>query len=366
MPQYTVGDLIGHPSPAQLAVDTDTSISTKQWTNDYPPLHDRALTVMPPTMQALAAFLLPPEGTVAHSVGLETPAYKLNSQSLEQSTEGDVTHDFFQNISPLVELAFGDSACSIPHPSAPSTASVRGGPKLNPRALVGSDVTERKIVDYQLTMAHRKQYLEGAAIVGEFKRPRVIKRREWMFDRRPSNTTKRLMQEIRGYAYLYKCPQAFVFDSGTLVLLQFRARDAEAIRDEMCPVDICIIPREELGHGDQCTMAEGLRALALKGFTRLCATGDSVPTESGNNIRSPTKLNLAGFDRRYEFWSGRPFWVDHRTRERRSDHPSGYFRDLRFVRTRDSDRGPEFKGYWSWFDHEGHLVVDDTTNCFLS
>ncbi|KAJ6133117.1 hypothetical protein N7471_008332 [Penicillium samsonianum] len=84
---------------------------------------------MPPTRQALAAFLLPREGTVAPSVGLETPAYMLNSQSLEQATEGDVTHDFFQNISPLVELAFGDSSYSIPHPGS---SPVRGGPKLKP------------------------------------------------------------------------------------------------------------------------------------------------------------------------------------------------------------------------------------------
>ncbi|KAJ6125817.1 hypothetical protein N7471_010310 [Penicillium samsonianum] len=138
-----------------------------------------------------------------------------------------------------------------------------------------------------MIMAHRKQYLEGAAIVGEFKRPRVIKRREWIFEKRPSNTTKRLMQEIRG-------------------LIDFK---------QICLVDICIIPREEVGYDDQCTMAEGLRALALRDFTRLCATGDSTPTDSGNNIRPSTKLSRVKFDRRYEFWSGRPFWVDRRTRE---------------------------------------------------
>lgn len=199
MPQYTVRNLIRLPSPAQLPVDNDTSISVKQWTNDYPPLNARVLRVMPPTRHALAAFLLPPEGTVAHSIGLETPAYKLNSQSFEQCTEGDVTHDFFQNISPLVELSFGDLSYSIPHPDTPSDASVRGGPKLKPRALVGSDGSDRKVVDYQMTMAHWKRYLEGAAIVGEFKRPRVIRRREWIFESSPTSTTKRLMQEIRGY-----------------------------------------------------------------------------------------------------------------------------------------------------------------------
>lgn len=165
---------------------------------------------------------------------------------------------------------------------------------------------------------------------------------------------------------MYSCPQAFVFDSGSLVLLQFRATDVEAIRDPMCPIDICIIPREESRHGDQCTMAEGLRALALTGFTRLCATGDSTPTNSGNNIRIPTELNLAGFDRYYKFYSGRPFWVHRRTRETCFDHPSGYSRDVRFVMTRNNDRVPEFKGYWSWFDLNGQRVADDTTNCFLS
>lgn len=195
MPQYTVGDLIRLFSPAQLDVDNSTTLSTKQWTVDYPPLNRRVITEMPPTRQALAAFLLPAQGTVACSVGLETPAYKLNFQTLEQSTEGDVTHDFFQNISPLVELGFGDLSYSMPHPGAPS---VRGGPKLKPRALVGSDVSNRKVVDYQMTMSHRKHHLESAAIIGEFKRPRVIKRGEWSFERRPSDTTKRLMQEIRG------------------------------------------------------------------------------------------------------------------------------------------------------------------------
>lgn len=168
------------------------------------------------------------------------------------------------------------------------------------------------------------------------------------------------------YAYLYNCPQAFVFDSGSLVLLQFRATDVEGIRDPMCPVDICIIPREVSRPVDQCTMAEGLRALALKGFTRLCATGDSTPTNSGNNVRIPTKLNLDGFDRHYEFWSGQPFWVNHRNQETRFDHPFGYSRDLRFVITRNDDNDPEFKGYWSWFDLHGQRVADDTTNCFLS
>ncbi|KAJ5394878.1 Bicyclomycin resistance protein [Penicillium crustosum] len=145
---------------------------------------------------AAATFIGPVAGPI---VGLETPAYRLNFQSLEQCTEGDVTHDFFQNICPLVELSFGDLSYSITHPGDPPHTSVRGGPKLKPRALVGSDISDRKIVDYQLTMAHRKPYLEGAATIGEFKRPRVIRRREWTLERSPSSTTKRLMQEIRGY-----------------------------------------------------------------------------------------------------------------------------------------------------------------------
>lgn len=148
------------------------------------------------------------------------------------------------------------------------------------------------------------------------------------------------------------------------MLLQFRAEDREAIRDELCPVDICIIPREDLGQSDQCTMAEGLRALAMRGFTRLCATGDSMITSSGEEIRSPTQLSLDGFERHYDF-CGLPFWVDHRTHRRLHNHPAGYWRDIRFSRNQDRNLGPEYKGYWSWFDREGRCVADDTRNCFL-
>lgn len=110
-------------------------------------------------------------------------------------------------------------------------------------------------------------------------------------------------------------------------------------------------------------MAEGMRALALNGFTRLSTTGDSTSITSGDNIRSSTQLTLGRLKRQHDFL-GQPFWVDYRTRQWFFDHPSGYWRDLRFVRSRDGS--PEYKGYWLWFDYKGRFVADDIRNCFLS
>ncbi|PYH96873.1 hypothetical protein BO71DRAFT_481676 [Aspergillus ellipticus CBS 707.79] len=266
---HTVGDLIRLFTPQQLDVDTSSTLSEKKWTSDYHHLYRETVTGRLPIRQGLAAFLSPePLPSYADSLGLATPAHMLNSQQLEIMTEGDVTHDFDQNIIPLVELAFsGESAVTIP---ARGAAPVPGGAKLSPRSLVASknSSSSKKVVDYQMTLSHEIKLLESPAMIGELKRPRIIKRKEWAFEMTPSETTIRLMQEARGYAHLYECPQVFLFDSKTLVLVQFRAESTAEIANPDCSVDVCIIPREDLRLEGQCSMAEGLYALALRGFTQ--------------------------------------------------------------------------------------------------
>ncbi|OJJ94759.1 hypothetical protein ASPACDRAFT_1892258 [Aspergillus aculeatus ATCC 16872] len=345
---HTVGSLIRMFGRQQLDVDISSTLSEKKWTSDYHPLYRETVRGRLPTRQELTAFLSPETlPSKADSLGLATPAHMLNTQQLELMTEGDVTHDFDQNIIPLVELAFsGESAVTIP---ARGDAPVPGGPKLSPRSLVASknSSSSKKVVDYQMTMSHEIKLLESPAIIGELKRPRIIKRKEWAFEQNPSETTIRLI-----YAHLYECPQVFLFDSKTLVLVQFRAQSTKKIANECCGVDVCIIPREEFQLEGQCSMAEGLYALALRGFTRLCATRGWAERERGE------------YERHYEFYSGRPIWKDRQGRVYHG-HSYGYRRDLDFRLHQQSNKLKVY-GYWVWLDSLGNSIVDDTKNCFTT
>lgn len=167
---------------------------------------------------------------------------------------------------------------------------------------------------------------------------------------------------IRRYAHLYECPQVFLFDSKTLVLVQYCAGTIEEIASENCFVDVCIIPRETIHQfPDQCSMAEGLRALALRGFTRLCATRNSVEREPGKYAMMPIPLAIEQHERCYEFHSGRPFWKDPSGRIHRH-HPHGHRRDFSITVHQGSN---EVCGHWVWMDKRGRWVANDTKNCFI-
>lgn len=112
-----------------------------------------------------------------------------------------MTRDFDQNIDPPVALAFsGDSALTSP---SPGSRPQPGAPKLWSRSLVGptGSTTSTKTIDYQMTMSHSVQSLELAAMIGEMKKPRVVKRSEWLFERPASSVTSRLQQELRAYGF---------------------------------------------------------------------------------------------------------------------------------------------------------------------
>ncbi|KAM7210611.1 hypothetical protein V8F06_014001, partial [Rhypophila decipiens] len=76
--------------------------------------------------------------------------------------------------------------------------------------------------------------------IGEFKRC-LVSRREWQSGKlMPSQ--QGFSRELRGYAYLYRCPQVFCFDNSTFLMLQFRAAKLDAIRDPDCTVDCWVFP----------------------------------------------------------------------------------------------------------------------------
>jgi hypothetical protein len=132
----------------------------------------------------------------ANSVGLETPAYMLNSTSQKISSEGDVSLDFGLNFNLPISLAFsGRSAVSM----TTSGELQMGGPKLWSRSQVGftNSTSRTKIIDFQMTMAHQKSSLEMPAMIGEMKRCRAIRGSEWLGQEVASPATINLQQELR-------------------------------------------------------------------------------------------------------------------------------------------------------------------------
>lgn len=167
------------------------------------------------------------------------------------------------------------------------------------------------------------------------------------------------------YAYEYRCPQVFVFDTRTLVIVQFRASRPEDIRDEACQIDCCVVPREfDSQVPRQCTMQYALYRLAWRGWVRLCATlGSQRDGRSGEVVRVRKSLSLAGWTRKYEYWSGRPVWIDSRG-NRHTDHPQRFRRDFVWKARQRGDGALEMDGFWVWTD--GTREIFDTLNCFIS
>lgn len=144
--------------------------------------------------------------------------------------------------------------------------------------------------------------------------------------------------------------------------MQFRASNHEDIASEDCPIDCCVIPRKIDPYVvNQTTMQYALYRLAWRGWVRLCATLESK-TSGGQLIRARKSLTLHGYTRKYEYWSGRPVWVDDRNRQY-VDHPRGYRREFDYRKRRRQNGAIVTEGYWIW--RCGRDVYDDTLNCFI-
>ncbi|KAL2015109.1 hypothetical protein VTK56DRAFT_6309 [Thermocarpiscus australiensis] len=327
--------------------DARPSLSRKSWTDQYHLLDRRHVDIHPPTKEAIDSFLgpglsygdnyayqLPSE---VDYIGLQNPVHPLNVAHQMIQSEGDGDRDFYQNFEPPFRLAFS------------------GWPFLWPRSLLGpTGPTDTSVtVDYQLTWPGENRLLERATMVGELKQPYVIIPEEWS-EKPPGDITRRLQRQMRGYAHRYKCPQVFVFDSVHLLILQFRAASRDEIKSQECDVDCCIIPREELFPGLQCTIQYALYRLAWRGWMRLSAT-----LAGQNSARKPLDVAVDGIPRVYEWWSGRPAW---RVAGRyQFGHPNGWKRQ--FIRD-----GTD--GYFIWVDDNGNypngVLVCDTGNCLLN
>jgi hypothetical protein len=135
------------------------------------------------------------------------------------------------------------------------------------------------------------------------------------------------------YADKYECPLIFCWDGETLLVLQFRARKPERIRDPDCPIDCWVIPVT----GARCTLRYALYRVLVQGFRRCQAVAAVTPLRVGS---------LTEHGR--EFFTGRPIWRTGGVSS--TDHPEGY------VRSVDGATGAV---YWSHPAEEG--VVWETT-----
>ncbi|KAK7398027.1 hypothetical protein QQX98_012604, partial [Neonectria punicea] len=133
----------------------------------------------------------------------------------------------------------------------------------------------------------------------------------------------------------YECPQTFCWDGQTLLMLQFRARKAQHVREEDCQVDCWVIPME----GSTCTLRYALYRLLVQGLRRCQGQTADVLTLGG--------VTETG----REFYTGRPVWTVDGTSI--ATHPGGYYRvvdestgALRWVHEHDPEGVWETGPFW--------------------
>lgn len=129
-----------------------------------------------------------------------------------------------------------------------------------------------------------------------------------------------------------------MYDGKHLLIVQFKAKDVDEIKSPNCSIDCCILARTlEIA---QCTARYALYRLVWRGWMRM--TG-----EWSNNI----PFSLSGWDRKFRFWSGRPYWENQQTHAKEMTHPHGYYRIFAAM-----------TNMWYWVDANGNVVLDANGN----
>ncbi|OAA64474.1 hypothetical protein SPI_03121 [Niveomyces insectorum RCEF 264] len=219
-------------------------------------------------------------------------------------SEADGISWFETEISNIVLAAFRDSPTVVLQHQHP--------PKHH-----ASDNSKIMLVDTAYTLKHGSGTLTNLAI-GEFKR-NLIRGPQWQAGSLDSSQ-RALSRELRGYAYLYECPQVFCFDHATLLLLQFRAGTVEQLKQN-CEVDCWVFPRENL---NGTSLRYALYRLLAQGFRRCQGLhrvspvfdgqlADGVVLYSGMpywRIGNNFTVAPAGYTRMVDLQSGACYWVD--------------------------------------------------------
>lgn len=136
----------------------------------------------------------------------------------------------------------------------------------------------------------------------------------------------------------------FVYDSVCLLLIQFRAKDREAIKSESCQIDTWLVPRHRHlnnnpNAGSNATMRQAFYNLIHRGWIRQIG-----------QLSQRQPVSIGGFTREFEYWSGRPVWRNSANlREKHYNHPQGYHRLY--------NQGSRA---WYWADEGNNFVSWDT------
>jgi hypothetical protein len=117
------------------------------------------------------------------------------------------------------------------------------------------------------------------------------------------------------------------------LIVQFKARDKEEIKDRRCIIDCCILPRASVDP-HACTARYGLYRLIWRGWMRMAGIGDPV--------------SLGGLDREFRYWSGTPCWSVPGSQQKFLEHPDAYQR--KFDLTEQA---------WYWENFDGTPVTID-------
>lgn len=105
-----------------------------------------------------------------------------------------------------------------------------------------------------------------------------------------------------------------MYDGKHLLIVQFKAKNVEDIKSANCAVDCCILARTP-DNPNECAARYALYRLVWRGWMRM--TG-----KNSENI----PLSLAGWDRKFHYWSGEPFWENQQIHTQEMMHPNGYVR----------------------------------------
>ena len=97
------------------------------------------------------------------------------------------------------------------------------------------------------------------------------------------------------YAYHYSCPQTFCYDGINLLILRFRARSRDDIKQ--CPVDCWVVP--SVSTDTTSSIRYAFYRLLSEGFHRAISHSLGHPM-----------VTIGQYQRYFEWFSGKPCWVD--------------------------------------------------------
>ncbi|POR36347.1 Uncharacterized protein TPAR_03458 [Tolypocladium paradoxum] len=297
----TAATLIGQHSTNPIQETYHKSGSSKEWTRSYAPITNLIIHTIVQGPQAVQAnFSAFHDEYDDDSLRLHEPAYPPNYKRCRLNSEEDGIQWFHTEVSNIVLAGFARYPELILASHEKSFSEHRRDHTVD--------------VAYSVAHAGRRKHVA----IGEFKRGLIVGD-QWQSGTLRSSQES-LSRELRAYAHIYACPQIFCFDNYAFLVLQFRAREPDKIKDPKCEVDCWVIPRENL-YG--CTLRYAFYRLLVQGFRR---------------CQGETALDVALHEQRpfrREFYSGKPVWkID----------GSSYYKPWNYQRV---VHGPSGAFYWA-------------------